>query len=122
MKRKVCAKRLEMRRLSKAERKKLYQTIRFVHMSHEELIKLQSDSKYDIAKDQLLEALSFKLNNYENAIKEELKLNNRDYRVNYEPGDMSMRGSNLGEAAAHQRNESNAVSDYSQYLKDQAKE
>jgi len=32
-----------------------------------------------------MEALSFKLNQYENAIQEELKYNNRDYRVNYEP-------------------------------------
>ena len=85
---KECSERLEMKRLSKKEKKELYQTVRFVHMSHEELIKLQTDAKYTIAKDQLVEALSYKLNNYENAIKEELKLNNRDYRVNYEPEKM----------------------------------
>jgi len=45
-----------------------------------------------------VEALSYKLNNYENAIKEELKLNNRDYRVNYEPEKMmSLNGSQIGD-------------------------
>jgi len=90
-----------MKRLSKAEKKQIYQTVRFVHMSHEELIKLQTDAKYAIAKDQLVEALSFKLNNYENAIKDELKLNNRDYRVNYEPEKMStIAGSQIGDKDA----------------------
>ena len=74
-----------MQRLTKEQKRQLYQTVRMVHMSHEELIGLSMDTKYDLAKDQILEALSFKLNNYENAMKNELKFNNSAPRINYEP-------------------------------------
>ena len=71
-----------MSRLTKQEKKDLYGCVRFVHMTHEELIKLSMDPKYEICKDYVTEALSYKLNRYESAIKDNLKLNNINFRVN----------------------------------------
>ena len=51
-------------------------------MTHEELIKLSMDPKYEICKDYVTEALSYKLNRYESAIKDNLKLKNINFRVN----------------------------------------
>ena len=39
-----------MSRLTKTQKQELYQTVRFVHMPHEELIALSNNAKYDIAK------------------------------------------------------------------------
>ena len=53
-------------------------------MSHEYLILLTSNKTFELAKDFILEGLSARLNNFENAIKTELKINTEP-RVNYEP-------------------------------------
>lgn len=74
-----------MARLTKQEQKDLYGCVRFVHMTHEELVALASDEKYAVCREYVTEALSYKLNRYENAIKESLKLNNVNWRVNHEP-------------------------------------
>ena len=54
-------------------------------MEHEELLSLSSNDDYAICREYITEALSFKLNRYENAIKENLKYNNPNFRVNQEP-------------------------------------
>lgn len=54
-------------------------------MAHDELIALSIDPKYEVCREYITEALSYKLNRYENAIKENLKFNNANFRVNYEP-------------------------------------
>ena len=54
-------------------------------MAHDELIALSTDEKYAVCREYITEALSYKLNRYENAIKENLKFNNANFRVNYEP-------------------------------------
>ena len=71
-----------MSRLTKQQKMDLYGCVRFVHMTHEELVKLSLDKKYEICRDYITEALSYKLNRYESAIKDNLKLNNINYRVN----------------------------------------
>ena len=81
----ACTDRLKMSRLKKQEKKDLYGCVRFVHMGHEELVALSSDAKYAIASEYVTEALSYKLNRYENALKQDLKYNNKNYRVNFEP-------------------------------------
>ena len=54
-------------------------------MAHDELIALSTDEKYAVCREYITEALSYKLNRYENAIKESLQFNNANFRVNYEP-------------------------------------
>lgn len=74
-----------MSRLSKQEKKDLYGCVRFVHMSHDELLQLCTNPKYEVCKENITEALSYKLNKYESAIKDKLIHNNSNYRVNYQP-------------------------------------
>lgn len=81
----ACTDRLKMSRLKKQEKQDLYGCVRFVHMGHEELVALSSDAKYAVASEYITEALSYKLNRYENALKQDLKYNNKNYRVNFEP-------------------------------------
>lgn len=54
-------------------------------MSHDELVKLLSDPNYEICRDNIAEALSYKLNKYEYALKDNMKYNNNQFRVNYKP-------------------------------------
>lgn len=63
----------------------MYGCVRFVHLSHDELVKLISDPQYEICREYITEALSYKLNKYEYAIKDNLQYNNINYRVNYQP-------------------------------------
>lgn len=44
-------------------------------MSHEELVKLTQNATFELAKDFILEGLSYRLNSFENAIKTETKIN-----------------------------------------------
>lgn len=76
-----------MVRLTKKQKKDLYGCVRFVHMTHEELVRMSIEPKYEVCRDYITEALSFKLNKYESAIQESLKLNNTNHRVNYKPPD-----------------------------------
>lgn len=46
---------------------------------------MSQEKKYAVCAAQITEALSYKLNRYENAIKENLKHNNANWRVNHEP-------------------------------------
>ena len=67
--------------------------VRFVHMSHEELVALSTEPKYAVASEQITEALSYKLNRYENAIKKDLQFNSTKFRVNHEatPEELALR-------------------------------
>ena len=56
-------------------------------MTHEELVKMSIDPKYEACRDYITEALSYKLNKYESATQDALKLNNTSYRVNFKPED-----------------------------------
>jgi hypothetical protein len=51
-------------------------------MKHEDLIELMTNKNFEIAKDFVVEALSVRLNPFENAIKSELKINTQP-RVGY---------------------------------------
>ena len=73
-----------MRRLTKQEKKDLYGCVRFVHLGHEELVALSTDDKYAVCREYITEALSYKLNRYENALRQDLKYNNANFRVNHE--------------------------------------
>ena len=52
-------------------------------MSHEDLIGLTMNKKFELAKDFILEGLSMKLNNFENGIKNDLKIN-VEPRISYQ--------------------------------------
>ena len=54
-------------------------------MSHDELVKLIANPAYEVCRDSITEALSYKLNKYEFAVKDNLKHNNINFRVNYKP-------------------------------------
>ena len=79
-----CNNRLKISRLSKQQKFDLFQTVRFSFMKHEDLISLTANKEFEMAKDFILEGLSYKLNHFENAIKGELKINTEP-RVNYNP-------------------------------------
>ena len=53
-------------------------------MSHEELISLTQNPTFELAKDFILEGLSFRLNSFENAIKKETRINTEP-RTNFKP-------------------------------------
>jgi hypothetical protein len=108
----ACTDRLKMSRLTKAEKKDLYGCVRFVHMPHEELIGLSVNEKYAVCREYITEALSFKLNRYENAIKDNLQYNNANYRVNAEP--------TAEESAWQDRSQGNAFSSQAQPTAGQA--
>ena len=86
---KECSERLKLQRLTKEEKKQLFQTIRYSYMTHEELIGLTSNPIFELAKDFIVEGLSAKLNTFENAIKSELKIN-LEPRTNYDPNNTRM--------------------------------
>ena len=50
-------------------------TVRYPFISHEDLLKLSTNAIFSEAKELILEGLSFKLNEHENAIREELSIN-----------------------------------------------
>lgn len=52
-------------------------------MSHEDLLALTMNKKFDLAKDFMLEGLSVRLNTFENGIKNDLKIN-VEPRINYQ--------------------------------------
>lgn len=56
--------------------------MRFSYIKHEDLIELTQYPALELAKDYIMEGLSFRLNNFENAIKKELNIN-CEPRVNY---------------------------------------
>ena len=75
---KDCIARAKITRLTKEQKTELFRTIRYSYMSHEELIMLTQNTVFELAKDFILEGLSFRLNSFENAIK-------KDTRINTEP-------------------------------------
>jgi hypothetical protein len=70
-------------RLSKESKKDLFKTVRFSYIKHEDLILLTQNPALELAKDFIMEGLSFRLNNFENAIKKDLNINTEP-RVNYQ--------------------------------------
>lgn len=50
----------------------MFRTVRFSYMKHEDLIYLSQNPVFEIAKDYIMEGLSFRLNNFENGIKKDL--------------------------------------------------
>lgn len=53
--------RLALKRLSKEEKKELFRAIRFSYLHHEELLKLAADPEFELAKDFIVEGLTYKL-------------------------------------------------------------
>lgn len=76
--------RAKISRLSKDSKKELFKTVRFSYVKHEDLIQLTQNPALELAKDFIMEGLSFRLNNFENAIKKDLNINTEP-RVNYHP-------------------------------------
>jgi hypothetical protein len=76
-------KKSEIKRLNKAERVELFKTVRYSYIPHEDLIKLTKEKQFSDAKALILEGLSFKLNSWENAIREDLSIN-VEPRVTYD--------------------------------------
>lgn len=74
---------LKINRLSKDQKRELFLSIRYSFMKHEDLLALMGSKSMELAKDFIIEALSVRLNPYENAIKGELKINTEP-RVYYE--------------------------------------
>ena len=61
---------LKLCRLTKAEKKELFKTIRYSYMKHEDLLALTADPVFALAKEYIIQGLSVRLNPYENGIKE----------------------------------------------------
>lgn len=72
---KSCTGELAVKRLSKAEKKELFKTVRYGFMKHEDLLSLTSNKTFDAAKDFIVEGLSVKLNKHENAKQEDHQIN-----------------------------------------------
>lgn len=53
--------RLALKRLTKEEKKELFRSIRFSYLHHEELLKLATDPEFELAKDFIVEGLTYKL-------------------------------------------------------------
>jgi hypothetical protein len=54
----------------------LFRSIRFSYLHHEELLKLAADPEFELAKDFIVEGLTYKLNEREkNVLGEKLKIN-----------------------------------------------
>jgi type I site-specific restriction endonuclease len=58
---KESAERLQLKRLSKAEKKELFKTVRYSFLEHEELLKLTANPVFELAKEFVIEGLSVKL-------------------------------------------------------------
>lgn len=68
--------RLALKRLSKEEKKELFRAIRFSYLHHEELLKLAADPEFELAKDFIVEGLTYKLDQKDkNVLGEKLKIN-----------------------------------------------
>lgn len=68
--------RLALKRLSKEQKKELFRAIRFSYLHHEELLKLAADPVFELAKDFIVEGLTYKLDQREkNVLGEKLKIN-----------------------------------------------
>jgi hypothetical protein len=72
---KKVAGRLKINRLTKAERKELFKTVRYSFVKHEDLLHLLTLPRFDLAKAFVAQGLSVRLNPYENAIKSDLEIN-----------------------------------------------
>ena len=69
-KHKAAEDRLKIKKLSKAEEKLLFRVIRYNFLSHSDLIRLSEKPMWQrIAKDYIVEGLSYRLNQQEQAIK-----------------------------------------------------
>lgn len=90
-----CANRLVLSRLSKQQKVDLFQTIRYSFMKHEDLLSLTSNTRFELAKDFIVEGLSVRLNPFENGIKSDLKINTEP-RVNFEPSKQDAAGAGAG--------------------------
>ena len=55
--------------MTKDEKIDLFKTVRYSYLSHENLISLTANKKFELAKDFVLEGLSLKLNAFEAGIK-----------------------------------------------------
>ena len=68
--------RLAIKRLTKEEKKELFRSIRYSFLHHEELLKLAADPQFELAKDFIVEGLTYKLDQKDkNVLGEKLKIN-----------------------------------------------
>ena len=75
---------LIVKRLNKVERKELFKAIRFIYLPHQELLKLSTDPIFEIAKDFILEALAYKLDQTAHMNSGEQLQTNSNPRVYYD--------------------------------------
>ena len=68
--------------MSKEEKNKLYLSIRYAYLKHEELIELGFRDVFKDAKDYIMQGLSYRLDPYEKSAFKDYKINLKP-RVNY---------------------------------------
>lgn len=75
--------RLHVNRLTKAQKKNLFSSIRYSYLHHQELLALTTNKNFKDATELIVEGLSVRLDSYENAMKKDLVIN-IEPRVNFE--------------------------------------
>jgi len=69
---KEAERRLEVKRLSKEQKKALFKTVRYPQLTHQELLALTVSETFALANEYVVEGLSVKLNNFEEVSRLEL--------------------------------------------------
>ena len=72
---------LAIKPLTDACKIKIFKSIRFSYMTHDELLKLSMDPDFTLGKEMIMQGLSCKLNNYEHSGVTELLINLRPREV-----------------------------------------